>query len=70
MNIVLPTPPPNTPTTPYLTRLVQSINKAFTTVVPHDQAVARIILLGPNGHAYDVTVDNTGSLVVTLNSGN
>lgn len=63
-------PPPSGFSASYLGQVLDTIRRSFTSLVATDEGVNHIILLSPNGTAYNVTVSNAGALVVTQNSGN
>jgi hypothetical protein len=63
-----PPPPPRGPWSAFLTGLVEVLQRTLRPLVSKDEAVDRIILLAPNGTPYNVTVDDTGTLVVAANA--
>lgn len=69
VTFVAPPPPPSGPWSAFLTGLVEALQRALRPLVSRDEAVDRIILLSPNGTAYNLNVDDDGVLVVTANDG-
>ena len=66
MIIFFPTPPSNSV---FLTQVLDTIRRAFLSVVSKDEAVERIMLRSPNGTVYEVTVSDTGTLQTAINDG-
>lgn len=67
MIVQFPAPPPGNA---FLSQLVESLRRAFASVVSKDQAVSRIILRSANGTTYAVTVaDNGSNLTLTAIDG-
>lgn len=62
-------PVPGTIGQGFITQLVSQLTQLFARVVATDQAVPRVILRSPDGTSWDVTVDNTGALKTTKNTG-
>lgn len=68
MILFLPSPPPNYQQSA-IVQVLDTIRRAFMNVVSTDEAVPRIMLRSPNGTAYEITVDNSGTLHATVNDG-
>jgi hypothetical protein len=67
--IFSPPPPPSGPLSVYLASLVDAIRRSLTPLISKDEAVGRVLLLSPSGLVYTVSVDDSGTLVTTLNDG-
>jgi hypothetical protein len=68
MNINFPTPPERV-TGVFMQMLFSILKRAFNTVVSSNEAVGRIMLLSPDGKAWEVTIDNSGNLQTAVNDG-
>lgn len=53
----------------FFTALFQNLAARFPFVVATNEAVPRVILQSPNGKSWNVEVDDSGTLVVTQNTG-
>lgn len=62
-------PPPSGFNPSYLAQVLDTIRRTFMTVVGQDEGIRRIILLSPNGTAYDITVSNAGVVTTAVNDG-
>jgi len=62
-------PPPVTYTPGGMSPLFDAIRRAFSAAVSRNEAVNRLMLQSPDGKTWQVTVDNTGTLVVAANDG-
>jgi hypothetical protein len=68
MNVDFPTPQPSY-SPAFMVQVIEAIRRAFLPVVSKDEAVGRIILQGPDGRSWAVTVDGSGNLVTTVMDG-
>jgi hypothetical protein len=68
VNFNPPLPPPGHLSI-YLTSLVEALRRVLLPLVSKDEAVSRIILLSPNGTAYDLRVKDDGTLETVRNDG-
>ena len=66
MIISFPTPPSNSA---FLTQVLDTIRRAFLSVVSKDEATNRIMLRSPNGTVYEVTVTDAGVVQTAVNDG-
>lgn len=66
--ILFPTPP-NDYSQSWASQLIQQIQAALGFCAKTDAGVGRIILQSPNGQSWAVTVNDSGSLVVTVMNG-
>jgi hypothetical protein len=64
-----PPPPPSGQLSAYLTSLVETLKRALLPLISKDEAVDRIILLSPNGTAFNVRVSDAGTLTAEVNDG-
>lgn len=72
MLVLLPPPPQGrdpSMITRYLGSLVSAVTDAFRPAITQTEAIRQIVLQSPDGNNWSVTVDNTGTLVVTANDG-
>src|SRR5262245_7808412 len=67
--IFSPPPPPSGPLAVYLNGLVEAIRRSLIPLINKDEATDRVILLSPNGTSYNVKVNDSGVLEVSVNTG-
>lgn len=53
----------------WASQLISQIQQAFNYSVKTNEAVGRVILRSPNGQSWAVTVNDSGTLVVTVMDG-
>lgn len=68
MNVNLPIPPQNI-NAGFMQLAFAAIKRAFIPVVSSDEATNRIMLLSPDGKAWEITIDNSGNLQTAVNTG-
>lgn len=68
MIVNLPIPPQNINSS-FMQMAFDAIRRAFINVVTSDEAVQRIMLRDADGIVWEVTVDTSGNLQTTVNTG-
>lgn len=64
MIVHFPVVPSGLPATNYLNLLVSLLTRIFTDVVSKNEETPRVVLRSPNGTLFDLTVSDTGTLIV------
>lgn len=68
MIVSFPSPPSNYASNA-MTQILDTIRRAFVSVVSSNEAAPRILLQSPNGTVYQITVSDTGALTTAVQSG-
>lgn len=54
----------------YMTRLQQQLTQLFRRVAASDEARTSVLMRSPDGRSWDVSVNNAGAVITTINIGN